>query len=67
MATDMTTVDITDDEARLLDDTNDDFFIAGKTDVKCPRCGGMIVMVKFGTSYAIGCELDCVNLVYRGI
>ena len=67
MATNKTTVDITDDEARLLDNTNDDFFNNGKTDVKCPRCGGSIVMARFGTSYAIGCERDCVNIAYRGI
>jgi hypothetical protein len=67
MATNMTTDDITKEEARLLDATNDDFFNDGKTDVKCPRCGGSIIMAKYGTSYAIGCEFDCVNLVYRGI
>jgi len=67
MATNMTTVDISDEEARLLDDTNKDFFNNGKTDIKCPRCGGAIVLAQFGTSYAIGCEHNCVNIVYRGI
>lgn len=67
MATDYTTFDITDEEARLLDGTNDDFFNDGKTNVKCPRCGASIVLVQYGTSYSIGCEYNCVSLVYRGI
>ena len=67
MATNLDTVDITEEEARLLDGTNGDFYNNGKTDVKCPRCGGAIVMVQYGSSYAIGCENNCVNLTYRGI
>ena len=67
MATSLDTEDITKEEARLLHNTNDDFIKHGKTAVKCPRCGGAIVTVDFGASYAIGCEYNCVNLVYRGI
>jgi predicted RNA-binding Zn-ribbon protein involved in translation (DUF1610 family) len=67
MATNLTTVDITKEEARILDSTNNDFFEHGKTDVKCPRCGGNIITADYGTSYSIGCEFNCINLVYRGI
>ena len=67
MATNLDTEDITKEEARLLDNTHNDFSEYGKTDVKCPRCGGAIVMVEYGTSYAIGCERNCVSLAYRGI
>ena len=67
MITNIPAIDITKEEVRLLDDTNDDFFYNGKTDVKCPRCGGSIVMEEFGASYVIGCEYDCVKVGYRGI
>ena len=67
MATRITTEDITMEEARILDDTGDDFFEHGKTDVKCPRCGGTIALKRYDTSYTIGCENDCVVLAYRGI
>ena len=67
MVTNIPTVDLTKEEARLLIDTQDDFFNCGRTDVKCPRCGGNIITTDFGASYAIGCQNNCVNLVYRGI
>ena len=67
MAINITTEDITMEEAHILDNTGDDFFEHGKTDVKCPRCGGNIVLKRFDTSYTIGCEHDCIKLAYRGI
>ena len=67
MAVNTTTKGITMEEARLLDSTDDDFFERGKTDVKCPRCGGTIVLKRYGESYTIGCEHDCLVLAYRGI
>jgi len=67
MATNVTTEDITMEEARLLDGTGNDFFEHGKTDVKYPRCGGAIVIEDFDTSHTIGCERGCVKLDYRGI
>ena len=67
MVANLTTGDITKEEVSLLDNTNNDFFSNGKTDVKCPRCGGAIVTTDYDTSYAIGCEHNCVNIVYRGI
>ena len=67
MVTNIPTVDITKREARLLADTEDDFVNHGKTDVKCPRCGGTVVLKDFDTSYVIGCENDCVKIGFRGI
>ena len=67
MATNRTTANITEDEVRLLDNTNNDFFSVGKTDVKCPRCGGSIITKSYDTSYTIGCENDCICIGYRGI
>jgi predicted RNA-binding Zn-ribbon protein involved in translation (DUF1610 family) len=67
MATRITTEDITMEEARILGAADDDFFGHGETDAKCPRCGGAIVLQRYGTSYTIGCEYDCVVLAYRGI
>ena len=63
----VTTDNITMEEARILDDTNDDFFVNGKTEVKCPRCGNSIILKRYGSSYTIGCEYDCVKIGYRGI
>ena len=63
----LTTENMTMEEAHLLHDTSDDFLIHGKTDVKCPRCGGKIVLTEYGTSYTIGCEDHCVKLAYRGL
>ena len=67
MLTNVPTVDITKEEASLLMNTEKDLIKHGKTDVKCPRCGGSIVMKEFGSSYVIGCENDCVKVGYRGI
>ena len=67
MVTNTTTKDISIEEARILDNTNEDFFENGKTDVKCPRCECSIVLTKYGSSYTIGCENDCVKIAYRGI
>jgi hypothetical protein len=67
MATRYTTPNITDTEAYLLDNTNDDFVKQGYTDTKCPRCGSTIVLEDYDASYVIGCEHGCVTLAYRGI
>ena len=67
MATSITTEDITMQEARMLHDTSEDFLAHGKTDIKCPRCGGAIVLKEYDTSCTIGCEHDCILLAYRGI
>ena len=67
MAIRITTEDITMEEARILDNTGEDFWAYGKTDVKCPRCGGAIVSKDYDTSYTIGCERECMVLAYRGI
>jgi formamidopyrimidine-DNA glycosylase len=67
MVTNITTKDITMEEAIMLDDTHKDFSLHGKTDVKCPRCGNPIVMIERNTSYVIGCENGDLSSVYRGI
>ena len=67
MVINITTKDITDEEVQLIESANNDFFLHGKTDVKCPRCGAKIVLVEYGSSYVIGCDKDCLCLTYRGI
>ena len=67
MATNTATTKLTEEEIRLLDSTNDDFFHYGKTEVKCPRCGGAIITTDYGSSYKIGCEFGCIEIGYRGI
>ena len=67
MVTNTTAKNISIEEARILDGTNEDFFTTGKTDVKCPRCEGRIIMTRYGSSYTIGCEDCCIKLAYRGI
>ena len=67
MATRITTKDITMEEARILGNTDEDFREQGKTDAKCPRCGGPIVLKWYDLSYTIGCERDCVVIAYRGL
>ena len=67
MLTNSPTLDITKEEVNLLINTENDLMRNGKTEVKCPRCGGAIVMKEFGTSYVIGCERDCVKVGYRGV
>ena len=67
MITNIPTVDLTREEVRLLRSTEDDLYNHGETDVKCPRCGGAIVLKDFDTSYVIGCEHDCVKIGFRGI
>jgi len=53
MLTNIPTLDITKEEVRLLDNTHSDFSSYGKTDVKCPRCGGYVLLKEFGTSYML--------------
>ena len=67
MVTKITTEDITKEEARILENTSNDFYEHGKTDVKCPRCGGTIVLKRYDTSYTIGCEHNCLTVGFRGI
>ena len=67
MATDLVIEAVTEEEARLLDSTDNDFFNHGKTNVKCPRCGGAIITTQYGTSYTIGCEFNCIEIACRGI
>jgi predicted RNA-binding Zn-ribbon protein involved in translation (DUF1610 family) len=67
MTTNIPTIDITDEEVRILLSTEDELNEHGKTDVKCPRCGGSIVITDFDSSYTIGCEFDCVKVGFRGI
>ena len=67
MTTNLMTRAITEEETRLLDSTDNDFFSRGKTDVKCPRCGGAIITTDYGASYTIGCEFNCIKIGYRGI
>ena len=67
MLTNKPTADLTREEAHLLHSTENDLYNHGETDVKCPRCGGTIVMKDFDTSYVIGCENDCVKIGFRGI
>ena len=67
MLTNAPTFDITKKEAILLVNTEDDLINHGKTNAKCPRCDGSIVMKEFGESYVIGCEHDCVKVGFRGI
>ena len=67
MVTSVMTEDITMKEARMLHSTSEDFAKHGKTDVKCPRCGGSLVLKEFDTSCTIGCENACITIDYRGI
>ena len=67
MVTNSPTIDITEEEAELLISLEDDLTAFGRTDVKCPRCNGSIVVTDFGSSYTIGCENDCVKVGFRGI
>ena len=67
MDTSLTTECITMEEARILNNTSEDFLTHGKTDVKCPRCGGSIILKEYDTSCTIGCEYNCVVIAYRGI
>jgi len=67
MATNVRTLDVTKEEAALLAGTEDDFIEYGKTSVKCPRCGGNLVMTDWDSSYTIGCEHNCVTIGFRGI
>jgi len=67
MVTNTPTVDITAEEAELLISLEEDLIAYGKTDVKCPRCDGNIIVSDFGSSYTIGCENDCVKVGFRGI
>ena len=67
MATRITTEGITKEESRILHNADDDFMIQGKTDAKCSRCEGSIVLKEYGSSYTIGCENDCVVIAFRGI
>ena len=65
--TNVPTIGITKEESALLLSAEDDLVQHGKTDAACPRCGGAIVVAEFDTSYAIGCEFDCVKVGFRGI
>ena len=67
MATNILTKDITIEEALILDSTNNDFLLYGKTEVPCPRCGGVIISKDYNTSYTIECEQCQLRSVYRGI
>ena len=67
MVTNFPTIDITEEETNLLLITKNDLSELGKTDVKCPRCEGTIVVTEYDTSYTIGCENDCVKIGFRGI
>ena len=67
MATNVRTPDLRKEEAGLLAGAEDDFIEYGKTDVKCPRCGGVLVMTDWDTSYTIGCEHNCVAIGFRGV
>jgi hypothetical protein len=48
------------EKACELVDTEEHFIQHGKTDVKCPGCGGAIVLKDHGSTYTIGCEHDCI-------
>ena len=67
MVTNVRTLDLSEEERSLLAGTEDDFIKFGSSSVKCPRCGGVLVMADWDTSYTIGCEHDCVTIGFRGI
>lgn len=56
------------EEHKFLVSAETDFFLKGKTDKKCPRCGNEIICEEIGNSYAIRCKTDnCIKAEFRGI
>ncbi len=61
-------INTTLDEHKLLMSADSDFGKFGKTDKKCPRCGGNIICEEKGSSYRIRCESsECIFADIRGI
>ena len=55
-------------EHKLLVEAATDFGNTGKTDKVCPRCGDSIILVDFGSVYAVRCATDgCIKAQFRGI
>lgn len=58
----------TEHEWEILDQAAEEFDLAGKTDLVCPRCAGKLVYTRVSTSYLIECENKCgIRVSVRGI
>ena len=60
--------EITDEEMRHAFAAIREWRLIGKTDHKCPLCGGELRFLVVGNSYEIRCEKDgCFKLTSRGL
>ncbi len=60
--------EMTEEEADYVEDAMREWKLMGKTQCKCPWCGGDLRFLIVGNSYQIRCEHDgCFDLVSRGL
>lgn len=59
---------ITSAEAEVLIEFATQHCNAGSSDIKCPRCGGLIELEKIGSGYEVLCSNGCgIKITGRGI
>lgn len=55
-------------ELDILVKADNELFINGHTEQKCPRCGNSIICEETGNSYEIKCSTpNCIKTEFRGI
>ncbi len=55
-------------EIDYIDIVDEELAKNGSTNLNCPRCGGKLIRIEYGSSHVIKCENDnCINVSYRGL
>lgn len=59
---------ITSAEAEVLIEFATQYCDAGSSNIKCPRCGGLIELKELGSGYEVLCSSGCgIKIAGRGI
>lgn len=55
-------------ESEILLDAQGEILVNGRTDIKCPRCGGAIEYEEGSCWEITRCEIpDCISITFKGI
>ena len=61
-------IKVTRDQADYLVEAEKEDYINGRTDKRCPICGGKLIFERVGKSAEIRCEKEgCIAITMRGI
>lgn len=59
---------VSKEELAIINMAAEDFEKYKQTHIRCPRCGGELEMIDFGSAYRIKCRKEgCITVTFRGI